>query len=76
MSTVAPIAIGLPPNIVLGDPTTPLLLATSTSSASFVGNVLLPTVSATTLAYQKHEKYYKEPNRRVSRWEDDYESKY
>ena len=26
-------------------------------------------------AQQRHERYYKESNRRVSRWEDDYDSK-
>ena len=26
-------------------------------------------------ASQRHERYYKESNRRVSRWEDDYDSK-
>ena len=26
-------------------------------------------------AQQRHERYYKESNRRVSRWEDDYDSR-
>lgn len=62
-----PYIITGPPSSSEGNPEIPIVLGGTEYQSS------KPT--AASKSYSNHDRYYKEANRRVTRWEDDYDSK-